>query len=713
MGHQKRREKKNKSKKYTVRGIDQTAVETAALAAATSNSTNSTTSPTIAPACLAKLAAIDAVTREEGCLDVAHFATMPAHLELLVQHGCHRLLVTLLRDVNVNVRCAAAAALRNIFSEGSCDGALAALVSAGESGGGVVEVMLAAIRELFFRHTGLLQQVGSGELPEEDDVMEEDEEGETSNRSGSSQLRAVQRCLQQMLMLGSVMAEACEPVAVAMSGTPAFLLCLVDLLLVPPSPSSLLVEVAVAAGDLLRVVTDESDAAAQFFATMLPVEKQNELNALTSPGMDHHQLPESGIPLSPQLLLLRLHVCGVLLNVAPNASNASRIIPFIAAGLDFLPIREVARAVPFLAEGCEATVELRSAAVDQCQARLRALQASLDLSTQLLAWITSCSAEADEDDEATFAQNPLAPLFLASAIPVKLLALLGNVFAPLDVITAAALRRPSEHSRLTSIQHLVLSAEVGLFSLTATILLLVPVESLGDCANVYRAALTAIRTRQELLSQLAEASTGASPHVRAQLVLQMESLAEICWTVQRKTDNESGGGAAGACPEDLDVFTRLAWLSGVGKETILCLIGNVSLLGRQRHTDSSVLSACARFVLACLSTKSSSSGVEVSDGDDLDQMELEADAANGLIDMFSFDECDQSVYIPLGVHATLSHLLPRFKRLLRLRGEEGKRGPRGCSRSPRAAAVLDHVRTVAANLEAFLRYKRDQNHGVL
>jgi hypothetical protein len=193
--------------------------------------------------------------------------------------------------------------------------------------------------------------------------------------------------------------------------------------------------------------------------------------------------------------------------------------------------------------------------------------------------------------------------------------------------------------------------------------------------------------------------------MRSQLLLQMESLAEICWTVQRKTDDETGGGAAGAVAEDLDVFTRLAWLPGVGRETILCVLGNASLLGRQLHLDPGVLTACGRFVLACLNHSASSPSA---DDPSLDQIELQAEAANGLIDMFSFDECDTTVYVPLGVHAVLQQLLPRFKRVAGVRG----RGKTGAA-SPRAAAVRDHVRAVVTNLEAFLQYKYQRNREVL
>ena len=700
MGHQKRRDKK-KGKKYTVRGIDNSAVEAAAAASAQGTGAHDpkairTVSGAVPP-CLTKLAALDAATREEGCQDVAHFALEADHQQLLLGHGAHHKLTRLLLDVNVEVRAAAAAALRNLLCEGS-DTAVGDIVGADGAAG----VLLQSLAELMDRQTVLIQELGPGELAdEEEEALVDDGDAQKNQKqcdqpqqsSKAPQLRGVQRCLVELLNVCTVVCESSEAAAQIFAGTPLFLVALIDALLLPPASSHLLVRIALAAGELLRIITDENDQAAAFFTTGLTVEKQTALNSLTSPN---------DVPISPQLLTIRLHLCGVLLNVSANAANAQRIVPFITAGLEHLPYVEVSRSVPFLSDDCQAVESLRIAAVEQCQERLRALQASLDIASQLLSWI--CSQEhhggsEDEDDEVAFARNPNALIFVASLIPTKILALLSNVFAPLDVVTGAALFQPSENAHLTSIQHLVLSSEVGLFSLASSLLMVVPVSSIGICDQIYRAAMNALRQRLELLSEPLATSSSFS---RSQLCYQMESLAEICWTVQRKDDDLAEGGTVVPMQSDLDVFSRLAWESGLSRETLLCIIGNVSLIGRKHHTSPEVLAACGKFVLACLARCVTVVAGAHDEDAVLDQLELQAEAANGLIDMFSFDECDATVYIPLGVHGQLLALLPVLKRAV-------QQMKRASAASPRTRATVQLVRDVATNLEAFVQYKKHQN----
>ncbi|ESL11635.1 hypothetical protein TRSC58_00610 [Trypanosoma rangeli SC58] len=312
-----------------------------------------------------------------------------------------------------------------------------------------------------------------------------------------------------------------------------------------------------------------------------------------------------------QLCQVSLRVQGTLMNSVPSTANAARVLPLVVAVLDAHPPHsEWRRTVPLLLQECALQEEHRAALVQRALWRLRCDQAAVNVLHAAVDAICSLN-EADADDETAFQQNPHASLLYstnAMYVVGKLMkdalrlptnansnnnnsnpntnteathvSAFGSVNCEDDVVVERALRAAAGTSGtggiITKLQLLVLSNEVGVWSLANTLLMMVPWSGLGaEPAHIWRAIIHAISLRSQLLAEAVAGDVNAcangvttvleaTPAATNLLRLQLESLMQMLWTLQRKQAAHAGGplqvtNHLAATAADVDVVTRLAW----------------------------------------------------------------------------------------------------------------------------------------------------------
>ncbi|CCW61316.1 unnamed protein product [Phytomonas sp. EM1] len=286
-----------------------------------------------------------------------------------------------------------------------------------------------------------------------------------------------------------------------------------------------------------------------------------------------------------------------------------------------------------------------------------------------------------------------------------------------------------ENAEVTTMQFLILSMEVTVWNVASLLLLMVPVESLGDPSQVWSAILRAVEQRYVLLSAatasddetaLPPSSIAAeSASARQLLWLQLESLVQMLWTLQRKQAKARGGVLHGsnqqlhAGKSDVDLLIRLAWerregggVSKVGKkeaQPLVCMptltqacVGAIGLLCVSFGEVEATLVG-ASFALAILASYGNDSaatapssllqldgGMALSGTSHLANpaerrawlqrlfavdgiVSARVEAANALMDFFLDERYDIEVYIPQGVHQKLSIFLVQLREYIKQR----------------------------------------------
>lgn len=678
------------------------------------------------PGCVGKLLHGDPAVREAACEDIGSLVLDPGHFEELRSHRVWEFLQRVATaDRNAAVRKVAFAALRNYCAvagdahvDAVCDaafvGALLAnvfeLVERVRNGPVVVASSTAAAAAAAPAATeedgddaADGEPNGGGEEAEGEE-KEEEEAPLSPEQAAQEAYETAIGALDEAMQLAALLAEASEPAANAMTAADAFLPCVLAAAMVPA--------VQVSAARLLHVISAENERVAAFLASGLTADQREFLVRATTV-----------VPVSPTALLLGVHLCGVLLNSAPTEANVRCVLPVLGAALSHAPLAGIQRALPLLARDCALAPEVRAAGVGQAVERLRALQAALDVASTALG--VACEAHGDEeDDEAAFGRNALRPALVApnGGLVPAVLGLARTVLAPIDdAIARTALRSATLNSDVAQFQQLYISVEVGVCSALSAVMLLVPLASVGPAPGIWRATMTALQERLGMLhardqnvaardaakrrraateEDLEDAGTGdadpddaaglrpgifASPHARAQLMLQLESLAEVCWTIQRK----DVAGAALPDAADLDSFTRLAWETGTTESARVFSIGAVAQMAAKtaKAGDASgeLNKVCGKFCVGMLGDSGPDSASP--------SLDVCVAAADALIDLYSDERFDATAYVPLRMHAALKAFAPVLAAAV-------KSLPRRTPQRAQCSEVLE-------NLTGFLEYKRN------
>ena len=712
---------------------------------------------------LTKLQSADPADREDGCIDVSTLSQTPSNLPILLQSGAPAYLAAALGDAEMHVRSAAAAAVRNMLLQlsvhnagtegGSAKAGSAAVpveqyISAEFCAGVAVQLatgfqLLVAPDSDAMQSNGQplteahLAAIAGGPLPQqhqsataahaaggeaelvaaavsEAETKEEgEEEGGAGGVEGFETMRdAAFANVDEFIQLIGVVADCSEAATEFFSDTAkcSVLPILASAIEVGLDPNfngtlnrsrgmELFVssagggkadgsQLAGVAAEALHLMSRDNAPLGAFLATGLTPAQQKLFNDLTATT-----------PTSPSMLLISLRMASSLLGTSPTMANAERAVPSVTAALSTLPFAEWRRVLPLLTEGCELAEDLRRASVRQSLDRYRALQLAADVFGEVIAVV--CEAHNDEeDDEAAFARNPHASLVMGGGGAVSgLVAILTDVFSPQDAVLQKALREVTDNAEVSAIQHAYAAAEVGIFGVVSALLHLLPVSALGPADVVWRTCVSVLTARHELVTESIGCPEGPHPSL-TQLILQIESLTEMCWTVLRK---DAPHGQVQIQPSDLDLFTRIAWEGYVSTPTIVFVISVVGCVGtRVRAVPTHT--ACARFCVAVIShalsgvaaaaasQASGSAGKASAD----DNMDIAVEAANVTIDLFSDEAFDATVYTPLGVQAKLRELLPVLKQHVASFGKK---------RSPKKSHFIE----VRDNLAAFIEYK--QQHG--
>lgn len=634
------------------------------------------------PPCLGKLVSANPSDREEGCIDIMRFALVPAHHTSLTAHKAHRKVAQLLLDNNVLVRAAAASALRNLLTSESGDQLLDEVVAQDNVAGALAQ----GVTELVSQHPTLLEavsQAASTAAAESRSAAaaakaEDEEEGMSQVEQLGSLLSGVESALDEFLQLSAVVAEGSEA-ATTFFSQPQFLSALiVAVCSMSTSTREGCVNAAVAAAECLHLLSRENDDVARFIASELTAEQFEALNVWISGGPGGQS--GSTLVVSPRLLRLSLALAGTLVSCSPNEQNIVRVLPVLCHALQTQPLKEWSRVLPLLSEDCNLAEEVRTLATAQSADRFRSLQCAIDLLSIIVSH--ACDSHDDEmDDEVAFAQNPQASLLVNSGVFQLVVDILKDILQPYpDAVSTKALREATPNGEAATIQHLFLSVEVGIFGLASTLLLMLPIEALGSSSTVWRAVVIALQQRFELCTAEHDTLTIAneSSSARHLLQLQIESLTELSWTVQRK----DVCGQSGVEPHDLDIFTRLAWSALSSTETKIFTVGVVSCIGmRYRSVSADAMNACSRFCTGMLVEESLS-------------IDVRAEAANSLMDLFNDEAYDGSLYVPLQLQSSLNALLTQS--LLPALKESKRSGNR---------AQWEKLDEIAVNLKAFLQYK--------
>ncbi|GET85814.1 hypothetical protein, conserved [Leishmania tarentolae] len=481
------------------------------------------------------------------------------------------------------------------------------------------------------------------------------------------------------------------------------------------------------------------------------------------------------------LLRATLSIQGMLLHIAPSGANLQRVLPLLDDTLHktSLPMHVWCGVLPLLMGTCECAEEsVRTAATTLTTHRLRTTQAAVRL-LQVVVNAVGEQNDADqyEDDEAAFAANPLATLLLSRNLFYAFGLLLKDVLwmspnsdsqsnaatvshptrptATRDVMAWQAQQRAlraeaSSNAAATEIQMVLLSTEVNVWEVASTLLLMLPVASLGDPALTWRALLQAVSNRYELHLEAAavETSEGEDHSAHANILqhsarthqllwMQLESLGQMLWTMQRKQSKANGGGTAvtacnhvQATSADVDLLIRVSWEASASTPLKQSCVGAVGLLCASMQSEEAVATA-ARFAVAVVANGGPAG---TSYGKTLLDVHVQlvppkvpaypaerrvwrqqlaladatatvrCEAANTLIDLFLDERYDAAVYWPLGIQEKLSdfqrQLVVYVKRRQQL-DKETKRRYHVSTETPDAVQWSE----VLENLCGFIDYK--------
>ncbi|EKF39020.1 hypothetical protein MOQ_000758, partial [Trypanosoma cruzi marinkellei] len=494
-----------------------------------------------------------------------------------------------------------------------------------------------------------------------------------------------------------------------------------------------------------------------------------------------------------QLCEVSLHVQGTLMNSAPNTTNAARVLPLVVAVLDaHLPHDEWRRTVPLLLQECALREEHRAVLIHRALWRLRCDQAAVNVLHAVVDAVCSLN-EADADDETAFQRNPHSNLLFGSnamyvvgklmkdalRLPTdangnknnnNIITKEDNIhvssFDPVnggdDVVVERALRAAAGTSGtgglITKLQLLVLSNEVGVWSLANTLLMMVTWSGLGEePAHIWRAIIHALKVRSQLLTEAttmaAEAQerrgefhecareittvVASTPAATNLVQLQLESLVQMLWTLQRKQAAHAGGSLQvtnhlAAMGTDVDILTRIAWDAHATPLQKQACVGAVCAMCAS-FKSSEATNVAARFALGMLQVDgalqtataaalSSPPPPQAARGGTADarrrwmanitatdaQWRVRCEASNHIMDLFLDETHDDAVYIPLHVHAALKSFLGPFQSYLKRRQQLAREAQRNYRITLPEVNDAAHWREVAENLSAFLEYKTQQ-----
>ncbi|KAG5512041.1 hypothetical protein GH5_07995 [Leishmania sp. Ghana 2012 LV757] len=481
------------------------------------------------------------------------------------------------------------------------------------------------------------------------------------------------------------------------------------------------------------------------------------------------------------LLRATLAVQGMLLHVAPVAANLQRVLPLLNDTLHkvSLPMHVWRGVLPLLTRTCEcADDDVRTAATTLTIHRLRCTQSAVRLLHVMVNAVGEKNdTERYEDDEAAFAANPLGALLQSGGLFYAFGLLLKDVLwmspnsdaggnaaagvdstdlvATHDVMTLQAQQRAlrtkaSANAAATEMQMVLLATEVNVWEVASTLLLMLPVASLGCPALTWRALMRAVLSRYELhlsaasAEALEEESRSAHANILQHsagthqlLWMQLESLGQMLWTMQRKQSNANGGSAAlTACNHvqatsvDVDLLIRVSWEASASTLLKQSCVGTVGLLCASMQSAEAVATA-ARFALAVVANggpAAASSGKKLLDVYTqlvpskvpecpaerrvwLQQLALadaaatvRCEAANAVMDLFLDERYDSTVYWQLGVQDSLSIFKTQLAGYVKQRQQLDKAAKRSrhfSTETPEAeqwSEVLD-------NLCGFIDYK--------
>lgn len=466
------------------------------------------------------------------------------------------------------------------------------------------------------------------------------------------------------------------------------------------------------------------------------------------------------------MLECTLSIQGMLLNLFPSEENTRRVLPLIVQVLTvFMPIQQWRLVLPLLKDSCDMAEEQRSGVVRVCTSRLRASKTAIDVLNNCVSFICSGNAE-DEADDVAFAKNPLSPLLFES----NALYAFGNVLkdalwlerdnggssqAHLDVLRQSeqrALRLSAQsNSEVTTMQFVILSTEVGIWNTASALLLMIATETLGETSLIWRAFIAAIHQRSELLrlAYLSDISAASvvdgpaleptvcsvateSPAARHLLWLQLKSLLQILWTLQRKQFAQSDGfldtaNILAAMPSDVDLLTRLAWEKDSPPSLLQACVATVAHVCCSFQDVESIVVA-TRFALSALQNaggqglsllhladsvlRSPAPTVQRERVRWLSKLQradaavsARCEAANALIDIFSDERFDTSVYVPLGVQAELLKFFQQLKTHIASRQRVANELWKN-HRVEASASDAGVWTELCENLDGFLDYKR-------
>eukprot|EP00796_Vickermania_ingenoplastis_P008448 gene8448-5926_t len=651
-----------------------------------------------------------------------------------------------------------------------------------------------------------------GSAADDDDDDNEDADGRSASSSRRT-IRLYFTLLhlhEQLLRLADVSADGCEAVAAAFSTPPAAAALLQQLedttttawtavqrepLCTGDASSAFLQQeaglhahVAAAVADALQTLSADNPGLAACFTCLVPEGAESsgvtprqkgwldqlvngsshlewlqaQPTELAVPHEGGHRLELERLCVVHQLLHSTLAVQAMLVNLFPSAENVRRVLPLTVQVLStFKPIRQWRHALPFLQASCGLEEEARAGIVRLTTGRLRCAKTAIEVLNSCVAFI--CEGNADGvEDEVGFGKNPLAAvLFETNALHV-----FGSVLkdalwlseedpaGDLNVLRSGeqrALRLAAQsNSEVTTMQFVILSTEVGVWNLASSLLLMVAAESLGETPAIWRAMISAVQNRSELLrlAYLADAAHAAapqpsstpealvhsvateSPAARHLLWLQIKALVQILWTLGRKQSNSQGTYFAanflGAVPADVDLLTRLAWEKECPPAVTQACVAAVGFICCSFQT-SEAAAVAARFASAILQNAGGAVPLSDLEGGVLRTgmpttpkerqtwlarlqradtwVDTRCEAANTLIDMFSDERYDTDVYLPLNQQRVLIN----FHQQLRPHLGARQRVAKELWKNYRVEAPpirIDWWAEVDENLEGFISYKK-------
>lgn len=627
------------------------------------------------PGCLRKLQDPNPHFRELGCNDAATLFLDPNARQQLLEHRIPFILISLLSDTANHVKSSAAVALRNCFSV-SPDALIDELAQPAllETIGAGLQTLLHSIRTF---------QPSAAPAPAAPAAGEEEEEDEVPHAPDNS-LETLKSTLEEWLQLTAVLVETSEAAANMFSSSAPFLQLVVDCLAVQ--------ECAAPAAELLSVISSDNQQVANFLMLQLSEAQRNAMSAAVST-----------VPLSPSMLRISINLASTLLNCSPTLESIRMVTKVVVAALQNTPLTGIRQILPVLSENCAFDEVLRRSSIQQQQDRLKALQAAIDAVGSILTIATEGHPEELEDEEA-FRLNPYAQEFFASGIPAAIAELAKEILPPVqDVVLAALIRAPSISVHVTAIQKLYLAVEVGVCGLVSNLLLLLPLNAMGSDVNgMWTTAVGALSERLQLLHHaknhtsphesdeteeqaiLQGGSIFETPEAQEQLLYQIESIVEMLWTILRKDTQFT----AVVAPSTIDVLSRLLWEPSASVETKVFILNTLGCIGtRSRNAESIFI--CGRLCTTVIQTEMENLQ-KLGNSATPEMVELAAESANIIMDMFADEQYDTSAYVPLGIHPTLQHLLPMLKYAVsRVRRKHLKH----------------HLDEIATNVEGFLAYK--------